>query len=133
MSAIIVNEFKKSTLKAIEHYSKQVEFECNPERVQIGFELSANDEIVYRIFKEYSCVVRVELDDVLFISPMYVMFKSKIPGTIKKCMCDLRKEAGSQFLTVFLTKSKMVGEVRAMLFVKGKYVKDISIEDFIKL
>jgi hypothetical protein len=131
MSAIIVNEFKKSMLRSIEKFSQQIM--CDEKNVQIAFELSPKNENVHKVLSGYNHFATVQLNDLLFLSPMYVMFKSKIPGVLNKCLCDLRDQHGSEFITVFVTKSVMAGEIRVMIFVKGKHVKDISIEDFIKL
>lgn len=125
--SIIANEFKYSMLRSIEKYSKQIG--CDEKNVQIAFELDGNEN-VYKIARDFVCIEEVKLNDILFLNPVYSMFKWKIPGTLNKCLRDLSKEIGDRF-TVYVEKSNT--DVRVMLSANGKHVKDISIENFIKL
>ncbi len=127
----VETKFSKSMLKAIIKMAGEVN--CPEDQIQIALELSAKEEVIYKVCKNFAHIKTVKLDDILFLSAIDSMFKSLIPGKIKNCLKQLSKKEESNFVTVFIMKSKLPDTVRAMLYVKGTYKSELSNEQIVSL
>lgn len=132
MNQTICAEFTKSMNKAIEQKAK--ELNAADEEIQIGIELDAEQKNSYKVFKKFAYIRPARLNEVLFLSPIYSVFRGKIEDKINQCLVGLSKKHESNFILVFIGKSKTrSGEIRMLLYVNSKFNKDLTIEEIISL
>ncbi len=132
-AATFVNEFTSSMNKAIAKLAKQNK--CEESQVQIGLSLDERKENVYIFCKNYAPVKTIRIEDVLFLNTLYNLMgaKEKVVEVINNSLLYLKKENEMQPITVFITKSKVAGNIRMMLYVSGSYKSDITAEEIISL
>lgn len=124
----IANEFKKAFLKGLQSQSEKLN--CTASQLQIVLSLSAQKEVVYRVYQSYSHIGYEKFENLFSIPLIYKPFKWKIVDGIKKALLHLENSYPDQTVNAFLTPSKTPGEVRVMLYLNGVYAKDLSFEDF---
>lgn len=124
-------EFTASMNKAIEKMAK--ENSCPEDQIQIALELGPKDNNIYKVCKNFAHVKTVELKDILFVSFIYTVFRAMIADKITKCLKSLSTQNESNFITVFIMKSKLPWKIRIMLYVKGAYAKELTAEQIVSL
>lgn len=124
---IIAAEFRKSMLKAIEKYATKY----NVGKINTQIVIKVTTELRYEVLVGYDLKERVALRDILFINPIYSMFKGKIEEWLLKCINAVAEKEKSK-ASFISTESKVnPGQLRLMLYTNGEYRKDITEADIV--
>ncbi len=124
---IIQKEFRSSMKKAISTLSKKESVEEADVQIAISIDGSGNN--VFRMLKRFAHVRQLTLNDILFISPLYMPFKSKVPARLSeiiRSLADTDKTAASDLCVIITNSVKNPGDIRMMCYVKGEYKRDLT-------